>query len=311
MLPRIDKSLASRVEQAILDVLWVQWSGLGASVTAPWTARSVIDPEALLMLSLILRQHERRLWDVVVSFARSGSKLLSVQRMKNLLGRFPEPARGLVSEFAQLARSEGNDFRWKTLEDEQEPLPARKRDLWQAYPAHWNPAALMPRLRLAFGVGITADLLVYLASSNDNPVQAKQIARAIDYSVRPVRRSAENLVAAGVITSSGGKPVEYRLETRKWAPLLGFDENAPRWRYWSYLFPLIAHLLASEEDKRWKDLSTYMFTSKIRDLLQDHEQAFRLNDLHPPELRGVGEENTLKLFAEFIVSMAEWLEDAA
>ena len=83
--------------------------------------RAVVDPEALVLASLVLLDQERRLGD-----------LLSVQRMKNLTADYPEPVRAplahRVAWFATVARDVGKDLRWRSLAQGWDGSPGRRPD---------------------------------------------------------------------------------------------------------------------------------------------------------------------------------------
>ena len=76
--------LANELRQATLDYLWRQWRVVGAGVTSSSPARTIIDPEALVLMSLTMLEHERRLADVVWSWIDVNHALVSVQRLGNL-----------------------------------------------------------------------------------------------------------------------------------------------------------------------------------------------------------------------------------
>jgi len=65
--------IASLAREGATDAAWTQWAALGAPVSSAVPARSVIDPEALLLLSASLRGSERRLDDVMAWWAAAGS----------------------------------------------------------------------------------------------------------------------------------------------------------------------------------------------------------------------------------------------
>src|SRR5438105_7194242 len=114
MSGRIDE-IASAAREAAADAVWRQWSLLGAPVAGAGPApRSVIDPEALLLLSASIRSSERRLGDVLGGWATAGSTLLSVQRTTTMLRRFPPSTHVGVASFAAAA-AEAGDGRWSTL----------------------------------------------------------------------------------------------------------------------------------------------------------------------------------------------------
>ena len=54
---------------------------------------ALVDPEALVLVSLGLLDHERRLGDLLHDWGARNSDLLSVQRIKNLARDYPESVR--------------------------------------------------------------------------------------------------------------------------------------------------------------------------------------------------------------------------
>jgi hypothetical protein len=185
------------LEESVIEAIWIQWRSLGAFIETDRLARTVVDPEALLLVSLTLRHHERRLWDVLASWAQNGSQLFSLQRVKNLLDRYPELTRDRLAEFAHRARAEGSDFRWRSLAGTDSGPAARKQDLWEAYPSLWHPSALVLRLRLGIGVGVVPDLLSFLISLGGQWASARLIAQATEYSVNSLKVLRQSLYNIG------------------------------------------------------------------------------------------------------------------
>ena len=54
------------VLEKLLDLLWRQWSAIGVSGYGGSEESKVIDPEALLLLTLTVARHDARLFDEVV-----------------------------------------------------------------------------------------------------------------------------------------------------------------------------------------------------------------------------------------------------
>ena len=94
---------------------WRQWRTVGAQTSAKARGRALVDPEALVLLSLTLMEHERRLADVLVDWMAWNSDLLSVQRMKNLVTSYPESTRDRLGWLAGVALKAGKDLRWRPL----------------------------------------------------------------------------------------------------------------------------------------------------------------------------------------------------
>lgn len=128
--------LADGLRESLLTVAWRQWRALGAGAAGGRPSVSdraggpgdqgnrrllhtLVDPEALVLVSLLLADHERRLGDLLHAWGARNSDLLSVQRMKNLKATYPEAARGPLAQrlawFATVARDEGKDLRWRSL----------------------------------------------------------------------------------------------------------------------------------------------------------------------------------------------------
>ena len=81
-------SVARRTGVSACRSQWVAM-GAGANPSSEGRARSIVDLEALVLLSLYHREHERRLADLVVWWARTGSRLTSVKRLLTIARRFP------------------------------------------------------------------------------------------------------------------------------------------------------------------------------------------------------------------------------
>ena len=69
---------------AAVRAAWRQWSAIFTLAVDEQRARAIVDPEALVIVSIGLRRYEPRLWRACRAWARVGARLLSVQRTKNL-----------------------------------------------------------------------------------------------------------------------------------------------------------------------------------------------------------------------------------
>jgi hypothetical protein len=262
------------LREAAAEAAWTQWSAISTVAASRRAARSIVDPEALSLVSMALRDHEPRLWSAVVTWAQSGARLLSVQRAKNLVRLFPAPVRERLAEFAVLAMREGGDRRWRSFGGSPRPTAA---PLAQSRPKKGVPllaggAALMLRLRLGLGVGIKPDVLAYLIGNAGRPSPVVPIARATGYQGRAVRRALEELAAAGFIESRPRTPVAYRVDNAKWAGLLEFEpQQPPPWHEWAVLYALAAAL---DEWSRDLPQSELVLASEARDLVGAHLRAF-------------------------------------
>src|SRR5208337_2570647 len=86
----------------LLGFLWRQWSTLGvlgeAGTKDPW----VIDPEALLVLTLGIARYEPRLFDEVMDWLVTNGQWVDIQRLRGILRKSTDKKyrlMGATSEF--------------------------------------------------------------------------------------------------------------------------------------------------------------------------------------------------------------------
>jgi hypothetical protein len=301
-------SALQSLKEKVISTAWSQWCGLGAALSGAKTAAAIIDPEALVLLSLLLAEEERRLWDLLDWWARVGSQLLSVQRVKNLSGAYPETVRVKLGQFAHLARSQGGDFRWKGLV---RPQPAKTIQPKRGFGEQLNlaaPASLLLRLRAGFGVGIKADVLGYLLGLRGTWVIARDITEATSYTSQAIRRALEDMATARLLEVIRQTPTKYRVDPRGWMELLGLREALPLWRDWQPLFALVGDLSEWPNETATLKTSPYVFSSRARDLFERHQSAFVRNQIAVPDPRDFPGEEYLEAFEETLRSLGVWLQ---
>lgn len=289
---------------AAVDAAWRQWAALGASVGGP-RARTALDPEALVLASLALAPHERRLGDVLLWWASVGAPLLSVQRIRSLAKTLPLPdAEADASEGNTLAAfaasaSFAGDRRWKRLAGP-EGLDARPGKGAER-PDLSDPSAVVLRLRAAFGVSAKADLFAVLLGT-ERPATVRELAEASGYSTVAVRVALGEMVLAGTVAPTGASPAAYRVpKSAQWSALLAGGPR-PRWGHWAETFAVL--LAVGEWGRRAEGGSPYVASSKARDLVEHHARALRLIAPDTPRLDGLKGEAALPAFAETIRGVA-------
>lgn len=270
--------LSNTVRQATMEVVWLQWRALGGQTAARSRAQSIVDPEALVLMSLTLSTMEPRLRDVLADWVTLNASLLSVQRFKNLLAQGASDVQPLVGAFARLVLTEAKDIRWRSLVAGTIDAPEFKRrtnKLRVSEVAYDEPAALWLRLRLAFSVGIKADTMAFLLGSAGAWASGRDIASATSYTMPAVRRALEDLSHARLVLERKRprKVVEYSVRHQPWAEALGFEGAAPAWQSWHERFTFVAAFLAWAEKTEGKTVSRYAFGALGRDLLARHAAA--------------------------------------
>jgi hypothetical protein len=281
------RSIGERARGTGVEVAWAQWAALGSVAPAGGRRpKAIVDPEALVLLSLALRGADPRLDALVFAWARRSSALLSVQRMTSLAEAFPQAAREALGEFA----AQAGDRRWKAHAG-----PAAE----ECAPAHGTPPgpvrltarpALALRLRAGFGVGAKADLLAFLLGLRGASASVSLMAAATGYSGRAMRTAAEEMAQAGFIERLDTAPVAYVADHTAWAAVLRlFRLNAqrtpdvPQWRYWSVVFAFLAEVDCWAREAEEQGWSAYQASSRARDLVADHARAVQLAGLKLPD----------------------------
>jgi len=286
----------------LVEAAWAQWSAIeGWPGGKP--ARSIVDPEALVLASLWLEPDEPRLWRVARIWARGGARYLSVQRIQNLAPHYPRRARERLGDFAWECVTAGKDARWRKLA-KQPPAAVRERgrDL-EPSPRVQHPAALMLRLRIGLGVGIKADVLAFLLGQGGGRCTVRQVAQAIGYFPRAVSRAVDELVTAGFVAALSTSPASYRVLEERWESLLRLGDNPPRWWHWDLIYRFGGALEESAAARRRDSL--FLQASGGRDLVEAHHQAFELNGVEVHQTTAAVGEAYLEILAEDVERLAE------
>ena len=249
-----------------------------------------------MLASCALARHELRFADFLLWWAETGSPLLSVQRVSSLAKTMPMggATEETLAVFAASAVA-GGDRRWKRLAED-EPLDARSGK-GAVRPTLLAPAALVLRLRAAFGVSAKADLLAVLLGS-DRSLTVRVLADRVAYSTVAVRVALGEIAAAGFVREEAGHPATYAADAHAWTALLG-HEAAP-WGRWSETFALLLDVAAWGAQAEAAGWSGYVAASKARDLAERHGGALRRLAPGAPRLDGLRGEAALLAFASAV-----------
>jgi len=286
------RSVGEGLEEAGIEAVWAQWSALGAgTLQSGGPTSAIIDPEALLLLSLYLIPKEKRLRDLTRWWAEAGSELLSLQRTKTLAEDFPIAVEDRLRTYSYWA-VEAGDRRWKKYAEKPEDTSGRERK-GPEEPKLRSSTSLLLRLRAGFGVSAKADVLAFLLGTGEQAATVKKAVQATGYSRATISGALEDLSRAGFIRKSDGRPAEYRAPAELWKALLFESEpertqedadvpksKGPAWRYWRQLFPFLAR--AREWAREAESLSEYMASTRARDLFEEFRWALEANRIRVP-----------------------------
>jgi hypothetical protein len=269
-------TLRDTVASATAEVLWRQWNAVGGSASTRARATALVDPESLVLMSLTLGPLEPRLDDLVSDWIALNADVLSVQRMHNLVSRYPAPTRARLTALARIALQEAKDHRWKPLlATDTVPIERRRNKRRAVRVPATESTALALRLRLAFGVGIKADLLAFLLCAHEAAATVAAIAAVTEYTPAAVRKAARDLAEAGFVRSvthvGGDSALRYRTVRAMWSCLIA---QTPRWVDWKARFIFVASFLDWTVEAQGRHLTEYVLESTLRDLIGQHAAAF-------------------------------------
>jgi hypothetical protein len=224
---------ASAFKEAVLDqllgLLWRQWAGIGVSGYSAAEESKVVDPEALLLLTLTVARHDARLFDGTLDWLLVNGDFVNVQRLQNLAKQASAPAQASLGAIAEiLGRKTSVALKWKKLAatyflPEEVPLffmadgrpmpasgecdevfrkhgllrpPFQKRDVARPFPQE-GMVALLLRLRALLGVSIRCEILCLLGSRDE--IHPSLIARLIGLAPRTIQNLLAEMVRSGAV----------------------------------------------------------------------------------------------------------------
>lgn len=292
--------LRERLQGSLASFLWDQWGQLGVQAPAARQDHWAADPEALILLSLEVGREDPRLTDEVLDWLAVNERLISVQRLRNLIA--DEEDRALVE--GAIGWLAGQRRRARLTPKSAEGAPLRREPFYRrlAYviaepdPAflaqgllkppveprrHSRPPDLqMPiafafRLRALLGFGARAEAMRAILTVDAPWMNVQAIAASTAYTKRNIQEALGQLRAAGVLRSSVlGNEQRFQAPRQRWAEFLELEEF-PSHRDWPQLFAAYRRLLRWVVAHETAGLSPYMLASEARALAGELSNAFR------------------------------------
>jgi hypothetical protein len=304
-------------EGTLLEASWAQWAVLSAAAIPAHSRRAwtIVDPEALVLASLTVGHRERRLDDMVASWAGTAAHLMSMHRMRAIAAGFPGSVRDRLGVFTTPATTAG-DKRWRRLETggHTPEYTPRVKDLGDL--RLFEGPALTVRLRAGFGVNAKADLLSLLIGFGGAAAGLKVIAAATAYTERAIRTATEEMTLAGFIHEIEGRPSSFYADPTAWAEVLQSrrldgrerrgGSSLPSWRFWSAAFAFLAQVIdwsLEQESKAW---TGYVAGSRARDLVEAQARRLRQARIDLPSTTPGAGEDFLDVFGEVVQRVAKW-----
>jgi hypothetical protein len=287
--------LRDDVQKALVDFLWDEWGQMGVSANTNRRDTWATDPEALLLLTFEVGRGEPRLFDEVLDWMLVNERLLSVQRLRNLVAddedrRLVEAVLGWLGQNRRRARlgsrspkTEGQPepfFRGSLLEvPDPDPAflalgflkPANEPSGKSQAPDVQLQINFAFRLRLLLGVSVRAEVARALLTTDAPWMNVQALADATAYAKRNAQEAVGSLASGGFVDSwMSGNENRYAA-TGRWAKFLGAD-RLPRSEAWPQLFHAYRLILRWLFDRTTQGLSDYLLLSRARTLVEEIER---------------------------------------
>jgi hypothetical protein len=289
------------LQSRLASFLWSQWAQMGVLADTERSDRWAADPEALLLLTFEVGREEPRLFEEVLDWLIKNERLISVQRLRNLVREdadraLVEAVLGWLGERRRRPRLEaraGSDgaatdaqpfFRNSSLPvTDPDPAflaqgflkPRSEPSAKSQAPDLLRPINFAFRLRRLLGIGARAETARVLLTIGAPRVNVQVLARSTAYTKRNVQEAVTALTAAGVLSSfEVGNEQVFSIPRDRWAQFLDLDE-LPRQEDWPQLFAVYRKTLRWLADPAREELSDYMLSSDTRTLAEEVAPDFR------------------------------------
>ncbi len=270
-------SVAATMTAAAAKAARAQWAMLDGAEELEGAPQRVIDPEALLLMSLWLLPRDPGLRRVVHGWVETWSDLLSVQRTRNIAKSYSAEVEQELRAVATTALERGKDFRWTPVikgggapargdsgDDEMVAgASVSSRSGAPRLPVR-RAALLVLRFRMAFGVGARADALAYLLARGTAWSTVTEIANATGYTPSAIRRALDRMAEAEIVLTVDDGATRFRCEAAPWAALLGLQMDVAPWPYWLQHFTFVATLVEWAESVSRRKLTAYAIMEGLR-----------------------------------------------
>jgi hypothetical protein len=319
--------IRDKVSRGLLDFAWRQWAQIGVSATVEGADRWAVDPEALILFTIGIARRDPRLFDEMLDWMAFNDELLSMQRLRNLTGRFPVPP-GLVAAVTAWTRQTASSdllvsdqaghiqdkapvFSPDVLAFVSQSDPTFAQHGFNRPPALRTgksqepnlalPANLSFRLRHLFGPGGRSETMRVLLTWPDGPVDAARIADEAGFAKRNISDVLASLTASGVIKATwAGNERRFTAYRERWALLLDLAGPADMSPFvsWVHLLPAALEIVTWLDEKAGSAESEYLIASQARSLIDRLTRDLETADVDIPRRQPAHGAAYLPVFAE-------------
>lgn len=286
----------NKATDTLLSLIWDQWVLMGLSGNLKSARNWIVDPEALVLCTLLYGRYDPRLFDEMLDWLVENERWIVLQRLRNLSARWDDTIQlKILSAISNWMESYDRKGRWKRFLStsgkaalEQMPLfvsqsgaslpmisepdrdflqagilrpPIELRKLSGPIPIQ-TPQALIIRLRAIFGLSPRAEIVTYLFSHG--PDSAAGIAVATGYSRPSVQDVLSDLLAGGILSMH--KDTSQKVWSIDRTALdMGFilKGPAPSWVNWTSVFKAWNELICQMRRISSAHFNEYMLRSNL------------------------------------------------
>lgn len=312
-------NVSENILKGALEILWSQWSTLGAYLTAEKTTAVVVDPEAALVGTCSIGRADPRLFDEVLDWLIVNYGLIKAARVTRFAEEGThETARAVAAIADYTSLVVGQEILQKFILQERNKTahgytgearsffigsvfksrPEETRRELDSKFLEWgfrrsevetrghsgkpdmnNPANVMLLMRAHYGKSARADVLTYLLTGR--PESTYQIARMTGYNQSTVYRELQAMSEGGPVMKEGrGKSSRFLVDKEKLAQSLwGVPTSIPVYFKWADIFKAFDDSISTINDIGAKGLGGVL---KV-------EAFICLSERITPLIRGAGE----------------------
>lgn len=282
-------ALVDAVLEQHLNLAWAWWCELGVPGASSRPSPVTLHPEALVVFSASLVEHDARLREGTIGWLLANHHLLGSRQVLNVANRLPAVRAGMGDFSATLALAGGPKWAGhkpgNAISGTYEPLDR---------PLHLErPSLALLRLRAALGVHARSEILALLAAEPAPTMTHAEIALHVASTPRNVRLALDDLALAHVVAPvrrSGATRYRCHRPDAFQAWVGPFPAMPP----WVTLLPALAALRRALTDHT-TDIERAV---AARRMLDHHGDDLRGLDLPPPP-QNLGQHTA--------VGLAEWL----
>ncbi|MFH1415983.1 MAG: hypothetical protein ABIH89_07870 [Elusimicrobiota bacterium] len=309
----MEKSLKEFKEyylERMLKLLWNQWSALGVAGYGAGRAGHVMDPEALLLLTVSIGRYDPRLFDELMDWLALNSYVFNTQRLKavcrkerfagiNVVGAVTGylSAKQNIRKFNRLVMERRKPFKTEDLfystssgkighfgntdpvfmehgfRRGKVELSGNSREI----PLHGS-AGLLCRLRSFLGVTARCEIILYLLTHEHG--HPSRIAAETCYSQKTVQDTLVEMSKSGsVYVRPEGREKYYWLKQEKWLDFLSEKKMTVKWINWPALFGSLEEIWFALNNKELVEQSQEVQSSELRALMKSLKNKFEKSGL--------------------------------